>query len=647
MTTLKCLYIIVFTYLSFILLSLTVALIQNGSTMTGYTYLYLATSIALVIGLISNYKSETFTKVRLPLRLWLIILITIVGSALIVIKEHTGRGIWVDEYSQFHQVSFVHNDYIHDISVIAAGEQQPPFHYILSYLSYKTFGMTEIGVRFFSIITFFIICFSVPLMSFLLTKSLTISLVSSIFILSNFDLTFYSVEARPFIMVLLWSILYLFYYVSEGYSSRKLQSSFLSLSLIFFAATSTSIQPISLMVALFLIKIILSKRQQIFNFFRDHALIALVTSPFFYLIYRESSSLGKIKNISPLTTLLSKYIDNILSLSDLLYIQNKTLYLVIIVSFLVIFIKEGNKKVKIGSFLLLPLFILTNILILSYSVNWSIWPRYSMIINSISLIVLIKSLSNIAEKKLFLYTIIALLLSTFTLDLNHYYYSTFTQFQNQLKTKEMYKYLGEKTNETDIAIFMNFNFLGRWRGAHWVAKEIYYNFSNSKINNLLDEYMEDDSIPFIPAQYLSDKTTPTNVYILQRKTWTHFSLKNIKDSKVLEQVEEFGNDYTLYKIRVKGIEDYKKKLISIYAEIPEPFRFSILEALILYSVSENNTNDFEKLIADYNDLDPQKDMLEIYNENPFQRNLIEIKNRKIKYMKDLFTLKNKDKVEIK
>jgi hypothetical protein len=179
-------------------------------------------------------------------------------------------------------------------------------------------------------------------------------------------------------------------------------------------------------------------------------------------------------------------------------------------------------------------------------------------------------------------------------------------------------------------MYLNFNYLGRWRGDYWVAKEFYYN-NNIHNAELTGTYINVGSIPYIPHRYFKDKKNK-NIYLLQRKSWTAFSLKKVKELKDLT-TQEISSDYQLFQLNINTIDEWKNFLITLKNQLPESLRFSIYETLIYYAAIEQNKLLFDKLLDEYEKLNPKPINEYYYEVNPFKLDFTTIIKENSDYFK--------------
>jgi hypothetical protein len=351
------------------------------------------------------------------------------------------------------------------------------------------------------------------------------------------------------------------------------------------------------------------------NYLKTHIFAALAISPYIYLIYSESSKVGKIKKSLSFSQYKDSVIENIQLYLEFLYTYNKTYLTLAILSLLFCLIIKKRKKILAIVVLPLVLFPLINISVLVYAINWTIWERYSIATNSLTLVMSVYLFQMISPKKLLVSFYLTTLCIVGTYDFYTSQTNTDKKFQYSIRTSKMYESISRlSTSNDDLAIFLNFNYLGRWRGDYWVAKEIYYDESMSNAR-LISTQIKTGSIPYIPPREFKT-SKKRRVFLVQRDTWTFYKLSSISQIEAHDNTSTKG-DYSIYSVSVSSVAEWKVFLELIVKKMPEFYRHSIYEALIYYAAAENNSEDFELYISEYSKLNPKAKHDKRYNENGF------------------------------
>lgn len=139
---------------------------------------------------------------------WKIILI-IITSIIYRMYNLDFQSAWLDEIHTMNEAD-PNTSFSNLYQNIKSGEQMPPLYFYLVYIFFKLFGYSVFAARLFSVIIGIISIFSFYKLSKLFYNN-NISLILSIFLSINSYHLYFSQEARPYILFLLFSIWAIFY----------------------------------------------------------------------------------------------------------------------------------------------------------------------------------------------------------------------------------------------------------------------------------------------------------------------------------------------------------------------------------------------------------------------------------------------------
>ena len=551
---------------------------------------------------------------------YLIASVSVALGVLIVCDQLQSRGIWVDEYTQFKASTS-----INDISTIidrAAYEHQPAYSYVLSHLSYKVFGNHEIAVRLFAICSFLATLLLLPIIIAITYKNKFYTFLAALILLSLTQLKFFSIEARPFILICLFAILYILS-VKEAHAHK---GSILSLcSTTFLLAMTSSIQTVLLPISISLVILIQNLRsfKTIKRVILPQILAAIIMIPFIVVIYNASVATENIKNSISLAEYLGslKHI-SVTYLKDI-FLESWLLCLGIILSIISI---PSRKKLTLTRSII-P-FLVIMFLFFTYYINWNFYTRYLILLNVLVLFSLFEILE--ASSKKLSYFIIVLVLVAVTRDLYSFKAISSSRFQASIKTRELHQYLNANASNNDFAIMLNFNNIGYWRAHSFFSKEIYAKHSSV---NYIETGFGADSVPLIPQDKFTKDSS--NVFIIQRMNWNKVSLKSIlKKSEILEE-RTLGTDLNIYKTNINSLEKWKDLIMRAYKVVPQEYKHSPLETLIFYTIREKNPEKFKKYVEQYNALFNNKQNVNTGN-NQQQKDLEKIRDSKNKTFNSVY-----------
>ena len=597
--------ILFFTYTLFTI-SLSLSFFDDKASPSIWTYY--TTILALLGFTIFTYKTirlklKDFKNKNLSSVLLISSVCLLVGS-LNAYTQYSKRDIWIDEVSQFERSSLQAHE--NDITINAAIEQQPPLHYYLNYLSYKIFGNTKIAPRFFSIVFYLLFCFVTPIFAFLITGSILNSALSSLLVLASYHLTFYSIEGRPFILAAFFGFIYLISIFNriELLSRNEKVSPLLdtssrinTIASAVLLALTISIQPALLMLVVVLPQIFSSTKKNFIKIFSEHALVAFLLSPIFFIIYKKSVEMNQFREQISVSSLIANLKTNTVELWYFLISTNIT-YLFLIMIIFILFTKSKDRLRYTAQIVLPNILLPTSILVfMTIFINWGVYHRYYIIMSSLTLVSIIYLLrefkvNNPTNKFIYIF----LLLLTF--DLGQTIDSKYSKFQELIPTEKIYRFLSKNAKKDDLALFLNFTLLGQWRGDYWVAQNIYYT-EEKRTAKLLKKSLGNDSIPYISKSDLNRSQEPTSIYLLQRLNWNKVQLTNLYKKLNLEYLGSFNKDYFIFKKTIRSINEWKIFLRDIIKNVDREFRFAPLEALIFYSISEKNEQEFQLLMKEY------------------------------------------------
>ncbi len=576
---------------------------SSPSIWTCYTSILALLSFTILAYKTTRLKLKDFKYKNLSSVL-LISFVCLLAGSLNAYNQYSKRDIWIDEISQFERASLQAHE--SDITINAAVEQQPPLHYYLNYLSFKTFDNTKIAPRFFSIVFYLLFCFVTPIFAFLITGSILNSALSSLLVLASYHLTFYSIEGRPFILAAFFGFIYLISIFNriELLSRNEKVSPLLdtssrinTIASAVLLALTISIQPALLMLVVVLPQIFSSTKKNFIKIFSEHALVAFLLSPIFFIIYKKSVEMNQFREQISVSSLIANLKTNTVELWYFLISTNIT-YLFLIMIIFILFTKSKDRLRYTAQIVLPNILLPTSILVfMTIFINWGVYHRYYIIMSSLTLVSIIYLLrefkvNNPTNKFIYIF----LLLLTF--DLGQTIDSKYSKFQELIPTEKIYRFLSKNAKKDDLALFLNFTLLGQWRGDYWVAQNIYYT-EEKRTAKLLKKSLGNDSIPYISKSDLNRSQEPTSIYLLQRLNWNKVQLTNLYKKLNLEYLGSFNKDYFIFKKTIRSINEWKIFLRDIIKNVDREFRFAPLEALIFYSISEKNEQEFQLLMKEY------------------------------------------------
>lgn len=631
-------FFIIFTY-SICSISIGLSFFDSNASPSNWTIYTSAIIFFINISLVLKFKqyiskSNKFKNMSL---IFFISYICIIAGAVRANYEYSNRDIWVDEVSQFERSTFqVHGK---DITTDAAVEQQPPLHYYLNYLSYKIFKFQKVAPRFITLLYYFFLCFLLPFVSYYFTHSKFITATIPLILVSSYQISFYSIEGRPFLLTVFFGFIYLAILYNRIINSSQ-ESSYnpeehnhsrlLTISSGILLVLTVSIQPVLLMISVVIPQIIILKKKEFLKLFIDHILIALLTSPVLYIIYTKSKHLNQFKEKLTFPKFIEHFNHNIEELWYFTYNFNKV-YLLFLVTIVTLTFIAKKKKEYFARFLVPNLLLpITLIVFMTIFINWNIYHRYYIIINSLMLITLIL-LAHQFKKNLLGKVFLMIYIGTMAYDTNRSFDAYYSKFQHRISNEQVYTFFSQFTKANDVALFLNFNYLGQWRGDYWVANKFYYGDKFKKAI-LLKKNIMNDTIPFIDPKLIKAGDSPIDVFILQRFNWNKVFLHRSYQEFGLQYVRNFKNDYNIFKVTIDSIKQWKTILRNIKQKVPEHFRFSTLEALIYYAVKERNQSEFEALIEEYKNTDPYPEDMTDFKNNGY---ILDMKAEKLKRVKSM------------
>jgi len=594
---------------------------------TGIRSSYLFTSLLLITLVFMVYHLTRLSVNNLKALLketsnytYLIASVSIALGVLIVCNQLQSRGIWVDEYTQFKASTSINN--ISTIIDRAAYEHQPAYSYVFSHLSYKLFGNHEIAVRLFAICSFLATLFLFPIIIAIIYKNKLYTFLAALTLLSLTQLKFFSIEARPFILICLFAILY----ILSLKEARGHKGPILSLcSTTFLLAMTSSIQTVLLPISITLVMLVQSIRnlKAIKRILLPQILAAIIMIPFIVVIYKASVATDNIKDSISLAEYLSslKHI-SVAYLKDI-FLESWLLCLGIILSITSI---PSRKKLTITRSIV-P-FLVIMFLFFTYYINWNFYTRYLILLNILILFSLFEILK--ASSKKLSYLVIMLVLIAVTRDLYSFKTISSSRFQASIKTRELHQYLNINASNNDFVIMLNFNNIGHWRAHSFFSKEIYA--KNSSVN-YIETGFGAGSVPLIPKDKFTKESS--KVFIIQRMNWNKVPIKSIlKKSEILEE-RTLGTDFNIYKTNINSLEKWKDFIARAYKAVPQEYKHSPLETLIFYTIREKNPEKFKEYVEQYNALFNEKKNVDTRN-NQQHKDMNKIKESKNKTFNSVY-----------
>ena len=129
------------------------------------------------------------------------------------------QSIWLDEIHTMNEAN-PNIPFMDLYDVIMSGEQMPPFYFYSLYFIFKVFGYTTFVARLYSAILGIISLYAI----YLLGKELLnkrIGLIAAFILAVNYFHLYYSQDARPYILLLLFSILSFYLNLSGLYTQKN------------------------------------------------------------------------------------------------------------------------------------------------------------------------------------------------------------------------------------------------------------------------------------------------------------------------------------------------------------------------------------------------------------------------------------------
>ena len=188
----------------------------------------------------SSLKNRTF---------WILLIICLISLCIGFFNVWTQyqRGTFFDELTQLIRATKS------NIILRAGSQQQPPLDYYFSaFVSELWSQQSKFTLRFHAIFSYLLLSFIIPLGLYRFCSSFIGSIIGSILFLTNHLVYLHAVYARPLSLSLLTGFLFLFFYLSYCDSKSKKMSLFPVISSQFLFVMSVGLQPVILIVSLFL-----------------------------------------------------------------------------------------------------------------------------------------------------------------------------------------------------------------------------------------------------------------------------------------------------------------------------------------------------------------------------------------------------------
>jgi hypothetical protein len=463
-----------FSYPFSLLTSLTVILYQPPGI-----HFYLTSLILLMTTYcgIRFFKNQTIDSVQLG-KLDVFFLVLSFTLPLILSLFHINDfSIWLDEYEEWSKL------FEPDILSKAANYQQPSLSYYFRAIPVLFGGTSEFSIRLASSLFY---AFTGPACYLLLreyTQKKIFSFAGSLFLLSNFWLLIYSVEARAYAISIFFFIQFVYHIYSHFYLrsvSKEDKSIYSKIDVSLLVATflwlcSISFQPIvwiSSIVGVAITYFVFNRQKKTVTFIAHFVAAFIIFYPILILIVQKSKQYLKNDSIQ-ISELVFSLKEVSFSILNSLYFVNG--FYVLLTGFMLLIIGLSlifNKK-KLVIVLLLSTWvgaIFISIFSFIVKVNWGFSPRYLLTAVPAFYLIFTACLFDLEMLKKLQTKILFILLS----------FSLFSLAQYPIikpigpKWRELYAYLDE-TSKTlqSSAFFFSLEKPGDWCDEFFLAKEFY------------------------------------------------------------------------------------------------------------------------------------------------------------------------------
>ena len=553
------------------------------------------------------------------------------------------RGTFFDELSQLSR-SIKTN-----IIKSAAYQQQPPLDYYFSaFVSELWNQQSKFSLRFHAIFSYLFLSFIVPIGLYRFCGSFIITIIGSCLFLTNHIIRLHSIYARPLSLALLTGFLFLFFYLSycDNKSNEK-DNLFPVISSQYLFVMSVGMQPVILIVSLFLSSFILffEKQRTIFKkLFICHFITALLVLPIYINMYLKSKVTYKFK-ISVLETVKSYFINyDFFELFETYFFRfyEKPIVFCVFSAILIVTISLRKKIPHLTKMtgLTLILFPVIYDFLFQTLINWGLVERYFITLSLPLILCFTMSLKDIYNHwihKRWKPLMISPVIICFLL-----FYMQIIAIKNETQFRfpyqdnsidKIYLYLEEKGTPKDIVMdFSLTTILGYQRRDIFYNKQLFYRPNiHPKIIKKKRTSMSNIAynIAFVDFEKHSNKEKQSLFLVVNNEN------RNNKAYTVLSSFmkgKSFGK-FFVFELPLKGKNkqtQYINFLHHLLERTPKKQSTYLYETLLYYTCQQKNSKEFKRLLKAYKKLEPYLQDIDPYYKFP---EYFELKKR-VKYFEN-------------
>ncbi len=538
------------------------------------------------------------------------LLILLVYTVLYIISRYLKfpeMPVWLDEHTQF-----AFGNQFSDYSVIGHSieEQQPALDYVLGGFAGTLFGLNAFAIKFHALLFTFLFGSTLPKAISFFSDSLITRWLPSFIILFSNPLLAYSLEGRPLMIALFFSLIYLIFlinFIKEGKDWGWLIVS----QMLFIYTTGLQPQLFIFFTIIFSVgHLSLNKRGiDAFKLLSSGVICFLLHLPLLVFLIIGTKETNQFNHDFLSNFLLAIDFDSLRDIGEI-YEQDKILVkffgFFLVPSFLYVLFRRQYLK---GIFLALPfVYLFSYFIIYKTFISWNFAIRYTFCVYSLyglALGIVLTLLEKLKLRKL-LYVGLATLVLYAGIQNTTNPINESILYIERPDWKGVYQYLNKEVTKEDYVVRVAFGVYGDWRGSIYVGDYIYANetLKSQLVRHAKKENWSFSNHFFYDINFDYEKSG-RYLYVMTLPYSYNHVFRDLMTESVQEKLQYRLID--LYKIPIKGnLYETKKKYFKELVEKFRPYEHitPFYETLLMMELNYGkNKEDYENILENYRNID--------------------------------------------